>query len=267
MNRVLGVIKPAPHTVGMTDAGLPAPTASTAWSDRIGILASIGCAVHCAAMPFVLAYLPSLGLSFLADESFHKWMAIGCFAVAMTAFIPGFRKHRRITPLVTGGVGLVMICFAAFFLAGECCAACDSSADSQPAVAAALCTEDCCANADGEILADRADSAETRFQETPQRPALASKTLEEGGHGEIGATSDFQAIPNGSTEDTTPAKQLASIVSPTLIESLAPWLTPLGGIVLVFAHLLNRRYGCLCGCCSDAPVTARRDNVDAKLVD
>ena len=24
----------------------------------------------------------------------------------------------------------------------------------------------------------------------------------------------------------------------------------LGGIVLVSAHLLNRRYGCLCGCCS-----------------
>ncbi|MEM0925351.1 MAG: MerC domain-containing protein, partial [Planctomycetota bacterium] len=40
------------------------------WSDWIGMIASIGCAIHCAAMPFVIAYLPSLGLSFLSDESF-----------------------------------------------------------------------------------------------------------------------------------------------------------------------------------------------------
>jgi hypothetical protein len=46
------------------------------WGDWLGMIASIGCAIHCAAMPFVIAYLPALGLSFLADEAFHKWMAL-----------------------------------------------------------------------------------------------------------------------------------------------------------------------------------------------
>ena len=47
-----------------------------AWADWAGLIASIGCAVHCAVMPLVLAYLPSFGLSWLADEMFHRWMAV-----------------------------------------------------------------------------------------------------------------------------------------------------------------------------------------------
>ena len=47
----------------------------TRWTDRMGMLASIGCAIHCAAMPFVIGYLPSLGLTWMAGEGFHRWMA------------------------------------------------------------------------------------------------------------------------------------------------------------------------------------------------
>ena len=34
-------------------------TGPSAWQDSIGIVASVGCAIHCAAMPFVIAYLPA----------------------------------------------------------------------------------------------------------------------------------------------------------------------------------------------------------------
>ncbi|MEM0927404.1 MAG: MerC domain-containing protein, partial [Planctomycetota bacterium] len=37
-----------------------------------------------------------------------------------------------------------------------------------------------------------------------------------------------------------------------LTNRIAPWLTPLGGLVLVGAHVMNRRFGCLCGCCETA---------------
>jgi hypothetical protein len=74
----------------------------TCWSDWAGMVASIGCAIHCAAMPFAIAYLPALGLSFLADQAFHKWMVAGCFAIALAAFIPGVRKHGRLTPKYVG---------------------------------------------------------------------------------------------------------------------------------------------------------------------
>ena len=217
---------------GSTDPSTQSSASSWfAWSDWAGMVASIGCAIHCAAMPFVIAYLPALGLSFLADEAFHKWMAFGCFAIALTAFVPGLRKHGRLTPVIIGSAGLVMISVAAFGFAGECCAACETgsasvSADTSnvsvnavPSADAEACTEACCphcASGDSDASAGVTD-----------KPDISSADLSAG------------ALP-------TPNQWMGRI---------APWLTPLGGIVLVFAHLLNRRYGCLCGCCSTEAAT------------
>ena len=99
----------------------------TAWRDWVGVTASIACAIHCAAMPFVIAYLPSLGLSFLADEAFHQWMALACFLLAIAAFIPGLKKHGSWIPLSIAAVGLSLIIFAAMGGAGDCCASCHES--------------------------------------------------------------------------------------------------------------------------------------------
>ena len=46
------------------------------WTDFAGIAASLGCAIHCAAMPFVIGYLPNLGLTWMAREGFHQWTAV-----------------------------------------------------------------------------------------------------------------------------------------------------------------------------------------------
>jgi len=196
---------------------------SSGWSDWVGMIASVGCAIHCAAMPFVIAYLPAMGLSFLADEAFHKWMAIACFAIALTAFVPGFRKHRRLTPVIIGSFGLVMISIAAFGFAGECCAACDTDAASVAAVDSEACTDECCPLCASEDVVDEAKESE--------QAALAAG---------LTSTNFASVVPSG-------VSQLGSRV--------APWLTPLGGIVLVIAHLLNRRFGCLCGCCENESVT------------
>lgn len=187
-------------------AGEALPEGNSGWQDWIGIATSFGCAIHCAAMPFVIAYLPMLGLSFLADEAFHQWMALACFVIAMAAFVPGFRKHRRFMPGMIAVAGLSLITVAAFGLAGDCCAACESPVASDAGVVA--CTDACCQH----TAADAATEAETLAQSN------------------VGTVT-------------------ASIVSPVLMASFAPWLTPLGGILLVSAHLLNRRFGCLCGCC------------------
>lgn len=202
------------------------------WSDWFGMVASIGCAVHCAAMPFAIAYLPALGLGFLADESFHKWMAVGCFVIALSAFVPGFRKHRRLMPIIIGSCGLVMISTAAFGFAGECCAACEtetsavalvSSVNSESAVAsitassgnAEVCTEACCADHEGQ-----------------------------------NAITGSMSSLNDSSSTVLP---LQASTSSSLGRKLVPWLTAIGGMVLVVAHLINRRFDCLCGCC-DAEV-------------
>jgi hypothetical protein len=175
------------------------------WSDSLGMIASIGCAIHCAAMPFVIAYLPSLGLNFLADESFHQWMAVGCFAIAVAAFLPGIRRHGRWGPIAIGSVGLAMISIAAFGFAGECCVACSVDSTLVAAASAESCPDAGC--------------------DTCAASAVAQPLV-------------------GGTELV---KQPTS--APTWFAPLVPWLTPLGGLVLVFAHLLNHRSGCPNACC------------------
>ena len=111
------------------------------WADWAGMVASIGCAIHCAAMPLVLAYLPTFGLGWLASEGFHQWMAVICFGLAAAAFVPGWRKHKNFVPAIWGGLGILLLTTAAFGLEDSCCAACAS--DDQAVAAAAVECESC----------------------------------------------------------------------------------------------------------------------------
>ena len=124
-----------------------APRSRGAWADWAGMTASIGCAIHCAAMPLVIAYLPALGLGWLADEGFHQYMAIICVALALAAFVPGWRKHRSIVPLVWGTTGLILLNTAAFGLEGSCCPSCNVTTTQSTASGVgndAVCTEPAC---------------------------------------------------------------------------------------------------------------------------
>ena len=179
------------------------------WRDLVGIIASIGCAIHCAAMPFVISYLPALGLSFLADESFHKWMALACFLIAIFAFIPGLRKHGNWFPVSIGAGGLFLITFAAFGFAGECCPSCAEATSGNG----------------GDPLAAVGFSPEVDCEHCEECSAL-----------EI--ANDEAVIAGGEVKHQVSG-----------FGGWAPWLTPIGGLLLVSAHLMNRRYGCLCGCC------------------
>ncbi|WP_153558605.1 MerC domain-containing protein [Roseimaritima sediminicola] len=201
-----------------TAGGSPLPASAansvsrSSWRDSLGVLASVGCAIHCAAMPFVIAYLPFFGLSFLADEAFHRWMALICFLIAIAAFIPGFRVHRRLLPGAIATIGLVLITAAAFGLLGDCCATCEIGTDAQNGGTA--CNDACCEHCVAEVVS--------------AGPVLAQESI-------------------------TGTASVASLVP---LATLAPWVTPLGGLLLVSAHLLNRRYGCRCGCCETGPASA-----------
>ena len=181
------------------------------WRDSIGMIASIGCAIHCAAMPFVIAYLPMLGLKFLADEAFHRWMAVACFAIAVAAFIPGYRTHSRLLPGAVACIGLIMLFGAAFGFAGECCTACQTDMTATNNVV--TCGEACCEFCAAEALEPRSKPADQLAGSLAYPMAAIPFTL------------------------------------------IGPWVTPIGGLILVTAHLLNRRYGCQCGCCPSESVT------------
>ena len=168
--------------------------ARASWADWGGMAASIGCAIHCAAMPLVLAYLPSLGLGWLADEGFHRWMAVACLVLAAAAFMPGWRRHGSFAPAVWGAAGLVLVTSVAFGLEESCCTLCvpnESATSAEIDLDCALCQSD------------------------------------------AGAES-------------------VSFISGAVPAAIVPFLTPLGGLLLVVGHILNHRKSCRCqgdSCC------------------
>lgn len=84
------------------------PTDSAAdrrsWLDRLGISASLLCAVHCLAAPFLLLLLPAAG-SVWAHPAVHWILAILVLPLALWVIYSGYRQHRRARTLVAAGLG------------------------------------------------------------------------------------------------------------------------------------------------------------------
>lgn len=80
-------------------------------ADRIGAIASFLCAIHCAALPFLLALLPVLGLEFLADHRFERGFVLFACVLASLSLVRGYRRHRRPLSLALAlpGVALLLL--------------------------------------------------------------------------------------------------------------------------------------------------------------
>ena len=95
---------------------------SNQWKDGLGIIASVTCAIHCAATPILLAFLPALKFTeWMASPIFHQTAAVVCASIVSLAIWPAFMRFRdyRVLTLSTTGLGLLIS--AAFFLPDECC--------------------------------------------------------------------------------------------------------------------------------------------------
>jgi hypothetical protein len=81
--------------------------------DRIGVVLSMICLVHCLALPLLLAALPFLGFTFLNEEAhphaFHLLFALLLLGVGGLAFGQGYRRHRRAMPVVLGTIGTILL--------------------------------------------------------------------------------------------------------------------------------------------------------------
>ncbi len=78
------------------------------WLDRIGISASLLCAVHCLAAPFLLLLLPAAG-SVWAHPLVHWVLAVLVLPLALWVIYGGYRRHRKTWTLVAAGVGSACI--------------------------------------------------------------------------------------------------------------------------------------------------------------
>ncbi len=78
--------------------------------DRIGMIASTLCAIHCAVVPILLTSLPLIGLGFLAKPWFEWGMILLALIIGIGSLAYSFfNTHRRLTPLVLFLVGFIYV--------------------------------------------------------------------------------------------------------------------------------------------------------------
>ena len=87
---------------------MAAPTYHPLW-DRIGIVVTAACAVHCVAMPLLLPLLAATDLLVLAHHEFEWAVLAFTFALAGVVLSHGyFRHHRSPWPLAMAAIGVVV---------------------------------------------------------------------------------------------------------------------------------------------------------------
>jgi hypothetical protein len=78
--------------------------------DAIGMMASILCAIHCAALPLLLSLSTLASLHFLAIPWIEYSVIIFSLFLALVSFLPAFKRHHaKYSPLVLLGLGFILI--------------------------------------------------------------------------------------------------------------------------------------------------------------
>lgn len=86
---------------------------ATVAASRVGRWAgflSLGCAIHCMAMPFLVAVLPLIGMGFLLDERVETGLVGVSVVLAVASLCWGYRVHRkrRALLLLSAAVALIV---------------------------------------------------------------------------------------------------------------------------------------------------------------
>lgn len=79
-------------------------TMTTKWADTIGASASIACAIHCLAAPFLVALAPVL-----VGETAEKWLSGFLILLSGTILARGWKTHRHVGPPLVFLVGAILL--------------------------------------------------------------------------------------------------------------------------------------------------------------
>lgn len=77
--------------------------------DFLGFMASMLCAIHCAALPLILTFSALSGLAFLGNHMVEFVFLIISTIIAIWSFIPSYRKHYNKKPLKIAAVGFLFL--------------------------------------------------------------------------------------------------------------------------------------------------------------
>ena len=77
--------------------------------DRMGVLLSIGCALHCALTPFIIFFFPVM-MSFLPESEWvHIGLSVFIIPTALVAWGLGYRHHKNLRVFFIGVPGLLIV--------------------------------------------------------------------------------------------------------------------------------------------------------------
>lgn len=82
--------------------------------DKLGIILSLGCLIHCVLMPVILPVLPLFGLAAKHEAAIHIVLAVLVTGVAAVTIIPGYFKHKDLLILILGVLGTTLIIMSGF---------------------------------------------------------------------------------------------------------------------------------------------------------
>ena len=84
--------------------------------DKVGMTASITCAIHCAALPMVITYLPIIGLDFLGNVWVEINMSLLSLCIGIWSLASSYKKHQSLMPVLILAMGFGLITTGHFFL-------------------------------------------------------------------------------------------------------------------------------------------------------
>jgi len=90
------------------EVGTAGPVDKSARLDRIGVVASAACAVHCLVAPLLMLALPVTG-AIWSHWSVHWILAVLVLPLACWVIYRGYRRHGRRLALVAAGLGSALI--------------------------------------------------------------------------------------------------------------------------------------------------------------
>lgn len=77
--------------------------------DFIGFTASILCALHCAALPLILAVTATTGSSFIENSGIEVLVIATSVIIAGAAVFKGYLKHKQTKPLYFIAIGFILL--------------------------------------------------------------------------------------------------------------------------------------------------------------
>ncbi|PZP51162.1 MAG: MerC domain-containing protein [Pseudopedobacter saltans] len=83
--------------------------------DKVGVTASLACAVHCLALPLILTSLPILGIDLVNNEAVEITMIGLAFIIGIVALWKGRKEYNSTKPILLFSIGIACLIIKEIF--------------------------------------------------------------------------------------------------------------------------------------------------------